>query len=423
VDVPPYCPGLPEHGGQGRSEAGVDRHVQAEKPAPGLSVALVHWAFPPTVGGVESHLWWYSRLLASQGHRVTVFTGTRDALTPGQPGVEVVRHEGLDLSRTASATPDAEEDLRLWFAMELKRRGIRLVHGHNLHHFSTAPAEALLSLREEYELVLVHTYHSLWRGEENILAAKACGQWDVHFAVSDFLRDACAEELGIKDVHRTYLGIDVESYLRVPELSHTAGTRTGTVLLPARLIPDKGAELAIRAIGRVVAKSPELDPRLLLMDTPDSVDFHGEKVGFRKHLEDLIAEAGLAGRVGFEEAGVERMPDLYRRARVVIHPSSYEEPMGLAPLEAMCAARPVIATRMGGLSECVGEDGVYGYLVPDGDVDKLARRIAQLLCDPELARLMGKRGRQRVVTEFDLAGCYVPDMLRVYRDRLEPPNN
>lgn len=97
--------------------------------------------------------------------------------------------------------------------------------------------------------------------------------------------------------------------------------------------------------------------------------------------------------------------------------------MGLAPLEAMCAARPVIATRMGGLSEGVGEDGVYGYLVPHRDVDRLAQRIAQLLRDPELARLMGKRGRQRVVAEFDLAQCYVPEMLRVYRDRLKPPNN
>ena len=400
----------------------MDRHLQAEKPAPGLSIALVHWAFPPTVGGVESHLWWYSQLLASQGHRVTIFTGTRGALTPGQPGVEVVRHEGLDLSRV-SASPDAERALRGWFAMELDRRGIRLVHGHNLHHFSAAPAEVLLSLRSEYGLVLVHTYHSLWRGEEDILIAKACGQWDAHFAVSDFLRDACAQELGIKDVHRTYLGIDVEAYLGVPELSHTAGTRTVTVLLPARLIPDKGAELAIRAVGRVVANNPELDPYLLLMDTPDSVDFHGEKVGFRKHLEELIAEAGLVGRVGFEEAGIERMVDLYRRAPVVICPSSYEEPMGLAPLEAMCAARPVIATRMGGLSEGVGEDGVYGYLVPGRDVDKLAQRIAQLLRDPELARLMGKRGRQRVVAEFDLAQCYVPEMLRVYRDRLKPPNN
>ncbi|MGQ4390531.1 glycosyltransferase family 4 protein [Streptomyces sp. SAS_270] len=387
-----------------------------------MSVALVHWAFPPTVGGVESHLWWYSRLLARQGHRVTVFTGTDGALTPRQPGVEVVRHEGLDLSR-ASADPGATETLRRWFAVELKRRGIRLVHGHNLHHFSTAPAEALLSLRSEHRLVLVHTYHSLWRGAENVRTAKSCGQWDVHFAVSDFLRDACARELGIEDVHRTYLGIDVEAYLGVPELTHTEWTRTVTVLLPARLIPDKGAELAIRAIGRLVRRSPELDPHLLLMDTPDSVDFHGEKVGFRKHLEKLIAEVGLVGRVAFEEAGVERMPDLYRRAHVVIHPSSYEEPMGLAPLEAMCAARPVIATRMGGLSEGVGEDGVYGYLVPDQDVDKLAQRMTQLLRDPELARLMGKRGRQRVVGEFDLARCYVPEMLRVYRNRLEQPDS
>jgi len=402
----------------------VDRDVYQEQSTTGLRIALVHWAFPPTVGGVESHLWWYSRLLARQGHEVTVFTGTRGARVPCQLGVEVLHHDGLDLLRDPNAR-GIRDSLREWFEVELKSRDIRLVHGHNLHHFSTAPADVLLSLRETLGLVLLHTYHSLWRGRDDIAIAKACSRWDVHFAISEFLRDECERELGITGVKRTYLGIDTDPYLRVRPLSDRTRDDTGVVLLPARLIPDKGAEMAIEAIACVMEARPLARPRLILMDTPNSVDFHHEKDGFRAHLESLAEKYGVLERVSFEKAGVERMPEFYEKARVVIHPSSFAEPMGLAPLEAMCAARPVIATRMGGLSEGVGEDGVYGYLVPDGDVDKLAQRITQLLNDTEQARLMGKLGRERVVAEFDLAKCYVPQMLEEYGSRLnglEPPD-
>jgi glycosyltransferase involved in cell wall biosynthesis len=348
---------------------------------------------------------------------VTVFTGTPDAKAPSQSSVEVLRHDGLDLSRNPGA-PGVQESLREWFEDELGRRGIRLVHGHNLHHFSTAPAEALLSLRKPLDLVLMHTYHSLWREEESVEIAKVCGRWDVHFAVSDFLRGACAEVLGVDDVKRIYLGIDTDPYLSVPELADPAPGEPGIVLLPARLIPDKGAELAVKAIARVIEDRPKTQPLLVLMNTPDSVDFHGEKVGFRRWLAREIARLGIRDHVSFQEAGVERMPELYRQSRVVIHPSRFDEPMGLAPLEAMCAARPVIATRKGGLSEGIGEDGVFGYLVPHLDAEMLAQRITQLLNEPEEARVMGKRGRQRITHDFDLAKCYLPPVVDEYRSRL-----
>ncbi|MFJ6901917.1 glycosyltransferase family 4 protein [Streptomyces hokutonensis] len=381
-----------------------------------LRVALVHWAFPPTVGGVESHLWWYSRLLASQGHQVTVFTGTRNASVPYRSGVEVLHHDGLDLSRQPNAS-GMLDSLVEWFRTELKARKIQLVHGHNLHHFSIAPAEALLSLKEEAGLTLFHTYHSLWRDPEDIITAKPSSGWDVHFAVSEFLRHECARALDIDEVNRTYLGIDTGPYRCIPELSDPACGDPGIVLLPARLIPDKGADLAIEAMKIVVDARPLVTPHLVLMDTPNSVDFHGEKGDFADRLKARATELGIREHISFEQADVERMPELYRRARVVIHPSAFDEPMGLAPLEAMCAARPAIATRRGGLSEGVGEDGVYGYLVPPGDVGMLAQRIIQLLNDPEQARLMGKHGRERVLQEFDLEQGYMPRMLKNYRDK------
>jgi glycosyltransferase involved in cell wall biosynthesis len=415
----PYYRGLPEHGGHDRSEAGVDLDVHQERNLPRLNIALVHWAFPPTVGGVESHLWSYSRLLAREGHQVTIFTGTPGAKPPSQSNIEVLHHDGLDLAKDPGAFR-TQGDLRSWFGDELGNRGIRLVHGHNLHHFSAAPAEALLELREVMGLVLMHTYHSLWREQESLEVAKSCARWDAHFAVSDFLSDACASVLGIDDVQRTYLGIDTEPYLRVPELEIFGRNRSGVVLLPARLIPDKGAATAIDAFRSVLADDTGVRPHLILLDPPDSVDFHGEKTGFRDLLTRKIKEFNISDHVEFKRAGLERMPDLYSKAGVVINPSKYEEPMGLAPLEAMCAARPVIATRKGGLSEGIGEDGMFGYLVPDqGGADELALRITELLRNPEKARSMGSQGRKRVQAEFDLADCYLPPMIRQYRQMLQ----
>ncbi|QEU97732.1 glycosyltransferase family 1 protein [Streptomyces kanamyceticus] len=383
-----------------------------QPPGGGMDIALVHWSFPPSVGGVESHLWDYSRLLARRGNRVTVLTGTPGAQCPGQPGVEVLTHPALDLARLDPGPDDARR-LTRWFSEVLLQRGIRLVHCHNLHHFSAAPAQALEALRTPLRLALCHTYHSIWgdpgRGESVLTADR----WDRHYAVSEFLRTACADVLGVR-AERTYLGIDTAPYARVAPLD--VAPQPGTVLLPARLIPDKGALLAVRALDLIVRCGMCVSrPRLLLTDTRQTVDFHGEKIGFRERVEKEIEKRDLESYVEFVEAGVDQMPDLYAESTVVVYPSLFDEPMGLAPLEAMCAARPVVVTRMGGLDEGVDNDGVIGYLVPDRDEEQLAARLAELLDDRETGRLMGLRGRAHVTGHFDLRKIYLKRMQDEYR--------
>ncbi|MEU8959374.1 glycosyltransferase family 4 protein [Streptomyces sp. NPDC048518] len=390
----------------------MDLDAKDQPPGVGMHVALVHWSFPPCVGGVESHLWDYSRLLAAQGNRVTVLTGTPGAQRPGQPGVEVLTHPALDLARVERDPADRAR-LTRWFAGVLAERGIRVVHGHNLHHFSAAPARALEALREPHRLVLCHTYHSIWGEPGSRDSALTAGEWDGHYAVSDFLRTACADVLGVR-AERTYLGIDTAPYTKLAPLDAEPGP--GTVLLPARLIPDKGAELAVAALDLIVKRRMcAFEPRLVLTDTHRTVDFHGEKIGFRESLEKQIERRGLTPYVQFVEAGVEQMPDLYARSTVVVYPSVFDEPMGLAPLEAMAAARPVVVTRMGGLDEGVDGDGVIGYLVPGRDEEQLARRLAHLLDHRATGREMGLRGRAHVGDHFDLREIYLKQMQREYR--------
>jgi glycosyltransferase involved in cell wall biosynthesis len=335
--------------------------------------------------------------------------------------VRVLRHDLLDLSAGHPDDDATMRKLRDWFqeVCAAPDAPVRLVHGHNLHHFSSAPARALKSLRQELNLVLLHTYHSIWRRPEDEELARTCAVWDVHHAVSDFLVQACREVLR-ESVDRTYLGVDTSAYLSIPELDGSG--RHPVILLPARLIPNKGATVAIRMLQRLrelaAQHSGEAEapmPRLVLTDPFDTVDFHHERRGFRGELSDLVAACGLTvGQdVEFRPAGIYDMRKLYEEATVVVYPSRFDEPMGLAPLEAMCAARPVVATGVGGLGE-----GGSTLVAPEADEKKLASGFAdevwRLLASPSTARAAGRAAREHVRDRFDLERVYVEPMLSEY---------
>jgi glycosyltransferase involved in cell wall biosynthesis len=82
--------------------------------------------------------------------------------------------------------------------------------------------------------------------------------------------------------------------------------------------------------------------------------------------------------------------------------SSRAEGFSNAILEYMAAARPVVATDVGGAREAIVE-GETGFLVAAGDDEALAERIVMLLREPEEARRMGQSGRLRVEQKFSCA--------------------
>jgi glycosyltransferase involved in cell wall biosynthesis len=69
--------------------------------------------------------------------------------------------------------------------------------------------------------------------------------------------------------------------------------------------------------------------------------------------------------------------------------------------EAMAYGRPIVATKVGGISELV-EDGVSGFLVARGDRSAAAEAISKLARDEDLRSKMGQAGRHIVDDKFDL---------------------
>jgi glycosyltransferase involved in cell wall biosynthesis len=112
------------------------------------------------------------------------------------------------------------------------------------------------------------------------------------------------------------------------------------------------------------------------------------------------AAAGLAGAVRF--AGFRRdIPACLAAADIVAVPS-LQEGLGVAALEAMAAARPVVASRVGGLAEAV-VDGETGLLVPPGEPAALAAALGRLARDLDLRARLGEAGRARVRARYTSA--------------------
>jgi glycosyltransferase involved in cell wall biosynthesis len=149
-----------------------------------------------------------------------------------------------------------------------------------------------------------------------------------------------------------------------------------TVLCAARLEPEKGVAVFVRAVAGARRSEPRIRG-LVAGDGPE-----------RRSLERLAQGSGV------ELLGVRGdVPELMAAADAVALTSDAEA-LPMIVLEAMAAGRPVLATDVGGTSEAVAH-GETGLIVPAGDVGAAEGALLELAADPERARRMGAAGRAR----------------------------
>jgi glycosyltransferase involved in cell wall biosynthesis len=177
------------------------------------------------------------------------------------------------------------------------------------------------------------------------------------------------------------------------------------ILFVGQVIRGKGVDVLLQALAKV------------------QVPFEASIVGegnHRAHCERLCARLGLADRVRFHGfVPREEINQFYLESSLLAVSSIWPEPFGLVGQEAMSHGLPIVGFDAGGISEWL-LDGENGFLVPWKDTDRFAARIEQLLRDKELARRLGRRGRELVSQqqETSRANCAVEQvLLRVVRER------
>jgi glycosyltransferase involved in cell wall biosynthesis len=152
-----------------------------------------------------------------------------------------------------------------------------------------------------------------------------------------------------------------------------------------RLVPLKNVECVIRSVSRLVDQGVNLE--LEIAGTGPS----------EPELRLFAADLGLDRRVRFLGWQPEVRALLERWNLLVI--ASDEESFPFSALEAMARARPVLATRAGGLPELIA-DGITGRLIPPRDEDAMTSAIAEFAAHRDTAAQMGLAGWQRAREEF-----------------------
>jgi glycogen synthase len=164
------------------------------------------------------------------------------------------------------------------------------------------------------------------------------------------------------------------------------------ILCLGRLVPEKGFDLALAAFERVFRRFPSA--RLVVAG-------EGRQAG---KLKQQTVELGLTDCVEFIGAvPPEKVADLIAQSTLVLIPSRLEE-FGLVAIEAGAMARPVVATRVGGLPEVIVHEET-GLLVNQESSPALADAISLLLDHTEVAVQMGEAGRRRVEEVFSWERC------------------
>ncbi|MBK3495595.1 glycosyltransferase [Viridibacillus sp. YIM B01967] len=164
------------------------------------------------------------------------------------------------------------------------------------------------------------------------------------------------------------------------------------VTMIARYSPEKRIDEAIHSFAKVVQNVPKA-----------KLEVYGAGAEKEK-LEELIKELKLTNNV-FLKGYTNHVQDIVTKASVSLITSS-DEGMSIALIESLASRTPVISYDINyGPSEII-ENGVNGYVVPNGDKEQLAEKIIHLLNHPEEVATLGAAGQKLVATEYTPEGYY-----------------
>jgi len=365
-----------------------------------MKIAQVNvYFYPLMVGGAEWYVYNVSRELTRRGHEVHVFTVDEYKGEKIGPSEDIV--EGIHVHRIPLWL-DLSYRAKMWKGL---RR--RLIMGE-------------FDIIHTYDYGQHHSYVAVKAGE----AAKkpvALTVFDVHSLIPRpfhkrlFMRlfDRCMARVTLRKATKVLvrapnlveslieMGVSREKIIVTPsginvEALHPTNGNTflrkysisgnPLILYLGRLHSMKGPQYLVMAASTVLATYPDA---VFVFVGPDQKGFRSEliKMGKQYGIEDKLVFTGPIYDFEIKLAA-------YAAADVFVLPSGYEG-TSQAIFEAMAQAKPIVATKRGGIPFQV-EDGKEAVLVEYGDSTALASAVLRLLNNRDLAEKLGRQAREKV---------------------------
>lgn len=347
-----------------------------------MKILMLSSEFPPTVGGVGSHVRELSAALLAQGHRAEVVT----LAVKGLP--ELAELDGIVVRRPRLLPGMPFYDLHLasWLRKRVAAGDVDLIHVHGLRAAAATKGLGLPCVFTNHTSgFLKRLAASAWRRRRTEARIR---HFDAVIAPSEELCEA-ARTLGYTGrIEYIPNAVDAERFCpgdRHLRAAWGVDDETPVVLLARRLVEKNGVRFFADALVRLAGQ------RFLAVIAGDGPE--------RQTVERILAEGGVADQVRIlGSVPNSDMPDIYRGADISVLPSLMEA-TSITGLESMATALPLVGTRVGGIPDLI-DDGETGLLVPPRDPEAMAKAIADLLADADARIRMGRAGRVKVDRAF-----------------------
>lgn len=368
-----------------------------------LRICMVTDCYPPSVGGIENHVYALSRELGRLGHHVTVVTHreVRPRKSPPRPvvvppGVDLVRLRGLTLRLPDGSDPAVGPSMVGQMARLLREHTFDIVHGHTVE---SPFVLALMRTAARMGFPTIITKHSMVERPKRLpLLGALMRAWMVA-VVNQFTAYIAVSEPAAEEVNRSkskpfviHNAIDMDTFRPDPSLRAKMRAALGfadqdlVIGFLSRFVPSKGVVELVQ-IGERLA---ERDARLRFL-------FVGGGP-LKQKVENDVAKNGMADRfrlVGFQPW--DQTPAYLNAMDIFAFPSQ-SEGFGMALLEAMACGLPAVTTDRSGTQDIVrpGETAIVA-----DSLDDLEASLTLLVNNEALRRRLGVAARRAVERSMD----------------------
>jgi glycosyltransferase involved in cell wall biosynthesis len=373
------------------------------------------------VGGVDSggqniYVAETARYLAARGYRVDVFTRKDQADLPEivewLPGVRVVHVPA------GPATFVRKEDILPWipeFATFVERFAARECYDVVHAHFFMSGLVAM-QLKSALGLPFVVTFHALGlvrrlhQGAADEFPPKRVAiEREILSTADAIIAESPDDQRNLvtlydADPHKIAVipcGFSSEEFWPIaPRFARRAlglPSDVPVILSVGRLVPRKGVDNVIRALGLLVHRLGVPAELLVVGGNSDVAD--PALTPEIARLRAVAGEAQVADRVTFTGRRSRELLKLYYGAADVYVTTPWYESFGMTPVEAMACGTPVVGARVGGITNSV-LDGCTGYLVPPNDPVALADGLNEICSSRRLAEHFSSMAVRRAYALF-----------------------
>jgi glycosyltransferase involved in cell wall biosynthesis len=376
-----------------------------------MKIAILHFAAPPVIGGVESVMGHHARLFAEQGHQVSILAGRGSQTDPRihfkeiplidsrHPAILELKKE-LDEGRVPGDFKTLEADIYNELSESLQGFDVLFVHNVFTMAKNLCLTSALRKIATEHEHLKVIAWHHDLAATSERYQNELYPKWpwnlmnegweDVsikHVAVSKMRLRELHEVMGIEPESVTVIpsGVDCNRLLKIDPQSQALFSTLKVwqnfprLLLPVRITRRKNIELALK----VTSELSKTFPQLALVITGPPGAHNAENQNYFNELLAMRDSLGLnkidgARAIFLAEISSDFLPDaviadFYKIADALLMTSS-EEGFGIPIIEAALSRIPIFCSDLEPFKEIAGE--VLNYFSLDEDPKSIAQNIA-----------------------------------------------